>query len=162
MVAGLFKWLLVASVLAAHPFYVSVTEINHNAKEKTLEISCKMFAEDLEKVLETDYHQKVDLSDEKQHETNNRLIRDYLQKHLSVKVNGKDTPLALIGFEKENEALWGYLDADSILLVKKIEVTNTLLHDFSRDQINLVHVIENGVRKSTKLDYPNALAVFQF
>ena len=35
-----------------HPFYVSVTEINHNAADKTLEISCKMFTEDLEEILE--------------------------------------------------------------------------------------------------------------
>ena len=31
-----------------HPFYISVTEINQNPKEKTLEISCKLFAEDFD------------------------------------------------------------------------------------------------------------------
>ena len=161
MVSGLFKWLLI-SVLWVHPFYVSVTEINHNAKDKTLEISCKMFSEDLEKVLEKDYKQKVDLSDEKLHDTNNNLIDDYLHKHLRVKVDGKEAVLKLIGFEKESEAVWGYLQADNIATAKKVEITNSILHDFTEDQINLVHVIVGGKRKSTKLDYPATAAVFEF
>ena len=37
---------------AVHPFYVSVTEINQNAAEKSLEISCKFFADDFEQTLE--------------------------------------------------------------------------------------------------------------
>ena len=32
-----------------HLVFVSVTEIEHNAKEKTLEISCKIFTDDFEK-----------------------------------------------------------------------------------------------------------------
>ena len=51
-----------ASVEALHPFYISITEINHNAKDKTLEISCKMFAEDLEETLDKNYKTEVDLS----------------------------------------------------------------------------------------------------
>ena len=46
------------SAEAFHPFYISITEINHNAKDKTLEISCKMFAEDLEETLNKNYKTK--------------------------------------------------------------------------------------------------------
>ncbi len=42
----------------SHPFYVSVTEISHNAKDKTLEISCKLFSSDFETVLEKWVHMK--------------------------------------------------------------------------------------------------------
>ena len=45
-----------------HPFYVSVTEINQNLKEKTLEISCKLFAEDFETTLNKDYKTTVDFT----------------------------------------------------------------------------------------------------
>jgi hypothetical protein len=44
-----------------HPLHVSVTEINHNAADKTLEISCKLFTDDFEKVLSQNYKTKVDL-----------------------------------------------------------------------------------------------------
>ena len=35
-----------------HPLYIAVTEINHNAKDKILEVSCKVFTNDFETVLE--------------------------------------------------------------------------------------------------------------
>jgi hypothetical protein len=38
---------------APHPFYVSVTEISQNATDKSLEVSCKFFADDFEQTLET-------------------------------------------------------------------------------------------------------------
>src|SRR6476661_2375693 len=36
---------------APHPFHVSTTEINHNATDKTLEISCRIFTDDFESCL---------------------------------------------------------------------------------------------------------------
>src|SRR6266536_6578818 len=52
----------------AHPFHVSTTEINHNAQDKTLEITCRIFTNDFETILKKNYPQdaahnaKVDLS----------------------------------------------------------------------------------------------------
>ncbi|MEI8059397.1 MAG: DUF6702 family protein, partial [Ferruginibacter sp.] len=61
MVSIVYKWLMlftwvnftmspVASEapVCNHPLFVSVTEIEHNAKDKTLEISCKIFTDDFE------------------------------------------------------------------------------------------------------------------
>ena len=36
---------------AHHPIFVSVTQIDHNATDKTLEISCKIFTDDFEQTL---------------------------------------------------------------------------------------------------------------
>ena len=55
MAAIVYKWFLTSLVSLFHPFFVSVTEMNHNAKDKTLEISCKLFADDFEKGLEQVY-----------------------------------------------------------------------------------------------------------
>ncbi|MET0461971.1 MAG: DUF6702 family protein, partial [Chitinophagaceae bacterium] len=42
-------------VVEMHPIHLSVTEINHNAADRTLEISCKIFTDDFEKVLAQNY-----------------------------------------------------------------------------------------------------------
>ena len=44
-----------------HPFYVSVTEINHNAKSKTIEISTKIFFDDLERDIENESKTSFDI-----------------------------------------------------------------------------------------------------
>ena len=66
MASILFKWLLLGGLALNpstiyHPIYVSVTEIEHNAKDKTLEISCKIFTDDFEKTLSQAYKTYVDL-----------------------------------------------------------------------------------------------------
>src|ERR1700719_2370302 len=70
-----------------HPFYVSVTEISHNAKDRLLEVSCKMFTNDFETCLEKFTHLKIDLSDPKARNSAEKYIADYISKHLQLKVD---------------------------------------------------------------------------
>jgi hypothetical protein len=145
-----------------HPFYISVTEINHNAKDKIIEISCKMFAEDFEQILEKDYKTQLDISSGKDKANFDKLIPDYINKHLSLIVDGKPVKLSYVGYEKESESAYCYFQVDNIPAVKKLNITNSILHDFNDAQINIMHVVVNGKRQSTKLDYPNTTASFSF
>jgi hypothetical protein len=156
------KWLATAMLGIFHPFYVSVTEINHNPKEQTLEVSCKMFSEDLEDILKKNYKTAVDLTAQKQQPQNEKMIQDYISKHLVIQANGKALKLNFIGFEKEAESVYCYFETEKINGVKKLDVTDSILQDFSDKQINIIHVMVNDNRKSQKLDYPDKLASFSF
>lgn len=157
-----FKWLLGFMVTAVHPFYISVTEINHNATDKTIEVSCKIFVDDMEEVLRKSNKGTVNLSEAKNLEQNNKMIETYLRQHLSIKADGKTIALQFLGFEKESESVYCYFEATNISSVKKIELTNSLLQDLTEQQINIIHVTVKGERKSTKLDNPKKDAVFSF
>ena len=145
-----------------HPFYIAVTEINHNIKEKTLEISCKLFADDFEQALKNNYKTGVDLSSEKDKATLDKLIPHYMAKHLGMGIDGKAVKFSFIGYEKEKESAYCYLQVDEVAAVKKIDITNTILHDFTQSQTNIIHVVVNGKRQSIKLDYPAHEASFNF
>ena len=145
-----------------HPYYISVVEINHNATDKALEISCKIFTNDFETTLEKNYKVKVDLSNPKDKAGADKWISDYIKKHLSIKVDGKDVNLDYVGFEKDEEAVFSYFQVENVVGVKRVNVSNSLLHDFSDQQINIIHCSVGGKRQSTKLDYPNTEASFQF
>ncbi|HET9824376.1 MAG TPA: DUF6702 family protein [Chitinophagaceae bacterium] len=146
----------------SHPYYISVVEINHNATERTLEISCKIFTNDFETTLEKTYKAKVDLSNPKDKASTDKWVSDYIRKHLSLKVDGKDVNLSYLGFEKDEEAIFSYFQVDNVASARRIGVSNSLLHDFSDQQINIIHCSVGGKRQSTKLDYPNTEAAFQF
>ena len=156
------KWLATAMLSFFHPFYVSVTEINHNPKEQTLEVSCKMFAEDLEEILKKNYRTAIDLSSEKQQPQNEKMIQDYISKRLAIQANGKALKLNFIGFEKEAESVYCYFETEKVGAVKKLDVTDSILQDFSDKQINIIQVTVNSNRKSQKLDYPDKMASFCF
>lgn len=137
-----------------HPFHVSVVEINHNAADKTLEISCKIFTDDFEKVLAQNYKTKTDLINPPNKAAMDSLVKKYLFSHFSLKANGKPAVLNYIGFENEKEAAYGYIEVENIASVSKIEISSNIMYDMFDDQMNIFHVIVNGNRKSNKLNYP--------
>jgi hypothetical protein len=177
MAAFLYKWLFISLLISVperisitllwgagglHPFHVSTTEINHNAADKTLEISCRVFTDDFESALTKVFNVKADFSNPAIKTTMDTLVKKYINGHLQLKAERKSVSLTYIGFEKEKEAIYIYVQADNISTVKKIEAVNSILHDLYEDQINIMHVVVAGNRKSTKLDYPAKDAVFSF
>lgn len=172
MAAIFYKWLLLFSwwmvndkpvdVVYKHPFYVAVTEINLNTSDKTLEVSCKMFADDLEQVLEKNNHTQLDITADKDKTNFDKYIAAYVKNHLNLSIDGKAGNLSYIGFEKEKESAYCYFQVENVSSLKDLEVNNSLLHDLTPDQINIIHVTVNGKRLSTKLDYPAKSASFNF
>lgn len=145
-----------------HPYYVSVVEINHNATDKTLEISCKIFTDDFEKTLGTKYNAKVDLISPPDRKVADKFVSEYIANHLSLKADGKAVKFSYLGFEREDEVVWSYFQVDNITSVKSLDVVTNILHDLTENQINILHVTVNGSRKSTKLEFPKSQASFEF
>ena len=145
-----------------HPIFMSVTEIEHNAKEKSLEISCKIFTNDFEKILRATYKTKIDLLNEKQKSTMDKYVNDYIQKHLKLIVDGKVVVLKYVGYESIEDGINTYLEVQNIAAIKKIEIVDNILYDYKPAQISVIHATVNGKRQSTKLTNPEAKAVFTF
>lgn len=145
-----------------HPIFVSVTEIEHNAKEKLLEISCKIFTDDFEKVLRTAYKTKVDLLNTNIKPAMDKLVNNYLQKHLIISVDGKTCLLKFVGYENIEEATYAYFEIDNITLPKKIAISDDILYEYKKEQFSLLHVTVGGKRQSTKMGNPEKLVVFDF
>lgn len=167
MAAIIYKWLIgfafVGLVYNHHPIFVSVTEIEHNANDKTLEISCKIFTDDFEDVLrKKNPAKKVDLLDIKYKSSMSPLVNDYIQKHLSIFTDGKQVRLQFLGFEQDEEAIVSYFEVKNIEKVKKIEVVNDILYEEKPQQMEIIHVMVNGERKSSRLNNPDTKASFLF
>jgi hypothetical protein len=146
----------------AHPFYISFTEVNYNATEKSLEVSCKLFADDFEQTLEAANKAKLDIASAKDKPQFDRFIPGYFSKHLSLTADGKPVSLRYVGFEKEAESVYCYFEITGVSSVKRMDFANTLLYDFSKEQINILHATVNGKRKSGKVGYPEGKVSFQF
>ena len=169
MTAFFLKYLFVFAIVGInispkdrHPIFVSVTTIDHNAVNKTLEISCKIFTDDLEVTLRKRYNKKVDLLDPKLNAVMKPLLNDYIQKHLAITADGKPVTLKFLGFEQQEEGIVSYFEAYNITSVKKIDVTNSILYDEKPEQLQIIHVTVDGKRKSNKLNNPDTKTSFVF
>ncbi|MCZ4242951.1 DUF6702 family protein [Pedobacter punctiformis] len=145
-----------------HPLHVSTTEVNFNAKDKTLEVSCRIFTDDFESILSKLYKQKTDLSKPAMKTAMDELVKKYLTSHLQLKTNGKAVAMSYVGFEIDHEATNIYLEVEKISSVKSIEIDNNILYDLFDDQMSIVHVVKNGNRKSTKILYPDKKFIANF
>jgi hypothetical protein len=140
---------------AKHPLHVSTTEIEFNSKEKSLEISCRIFTDDFETVLGKQFKTKVDLNKQTMHTVMDELVKKYINANLQYKVNGKNLTATYVGFEKDNEATNIYLEIDNVSSLQSLNLSNSILYDLFDDQMNILHVVKAGTRKSVRANYPN-------
>jgi hypothetical protein len=145
-----------------HPYYMSVTELNYNAKEKALQGSVKMFVNDLENSLKKITGKTADLIHPVDTTKTNKLLSGYLESRLRVTVNGNVKPLKIIGFEQEAENIWVFLEVRNCPIPGTISIHNSILYESLKEQINIVHVEVKGIKKSHKLVNPESTAKFSF
>ena len=168
MAGILYKWFfglavcLFFSGAVTHPIYVSVAEIEYNAKGKTLEVSCKLFTDDFEKALRSAYKTNVDLINPPNRAVMDKLVNDYVQKHFTVTLDGRLVALKYLGYEEIEEGIYSYYEATGIKEPKNIQIFNTLLYSNHEQQMGLMHVTVNGSRKSTRLNNPDGRATLSF
>lgn len=153
----LFTFLLAFLVSAEpiHPYHVGSVEINYNTKTKTFEISAKFFLDDLENSLNGKYNKTLHFGEEKSKAGLDQALENYFAEYFKLKSNNKFLKINYLGFEEDKESVNVYLESEATEMPKKVETAVSLLYSFFDDQMNIVHIIVNGERKSSKLNYPD-------
>ncbi len=153
----LFTFLLAFLVSAKpiHPYHVGSVEINYNSKTKTFEISAKFFLDDLENSLNAKYNKTLHFGEEKIKAGLDQALENYFAEYFKLKSNNKFLKINYLGFEEDKESVNVYLESEATEMPKKVETAVSLLYSFFDDQMNIVHIIVNGERKSSKLNYPD-------
>ena len=143
-------WLILAWL---HPIHLSICEIEYDQSRQALEITHRIFIDDLELSLRNKYSlQTLDITLPNNGMTTDEMVRDYLKDNFQLAVNGKDFPYDYLGHEVEGDILYCYVEAIKVKKLKKIRVQNKILHELYDDQTNLVHVNNGNGIKSLKLD----------
>ncbi len=141
---------------------MGVTELTYDAPQKTLNVSVKLFTNDLETALRKTSGKPVDLLNPKNKAELDSMLFTYIKSRLQISVNSKNTSLRYIGHEKEEESIWAYLQIEKIPFPKQLKVSTKLLYDYLPQQINIVHAQVNGVKKSSKVTNPDNVIEFTF
>lgn len=145
-----------------HPYHVGSVEFNYNVKSKTFQITGKFFLDDLENALNKKYGKSIRFNDPKYKAEINKELQDYCENYLKLKINNQFLTFNFVGFEENQESVDIYLESKATVKPEKVETSVSLLYNLFDDQINIIHVIIDGVRKSSKLNYPNRYLYQQF
>lgn len=154
---------LYAFLLWMHPVHISVTEIDYSEKDKALQITSRIYIDDLELAIQKELNQpELDIMAPKNGSTTDKLVTDYLNKHVRVKLDGKYQKLNYLGHEVEEAAIICYLEIENVKKVKSLEVFDDVITAIHSDQSNLVHVTYKSPVKSTRLTGEKPSEVFKF
>ena len=160
--AGFLLSIIFFSAIILHPFYLSVTEIKYNGKEGRVEVSVKMFLNDFENALKKINHETIDLIHPKDSVKLRSQINEYIRQRLQIQCDKKNLDLSLLGFERDEENFWIYCESEKLPAPKSVIVSNGLLYDFLKEQMNIIRVKIGEAEKSLKIRNPERRAVFQF
>lgn len=145
-----------------HPYHVGSVEFTYNSKSKTFEVTGRFFMDDLESALNKKYGQSVHFLDKKYQTEINKELQLYATEYIRLKADNQLLNLKYIGYEEDHESVQIYLESAPLAMPKKVETAVSLLYNLFDDQMNIIHIIVNGERKSKKLNYPDRYLYQQF
>ncbi len=142
---------ILLTIWMMHPFNVSVCEVYHNSESKRLEITMKIFIDDLELALRNQGHDNFTFPVKAgQDERTNRFLGDYLLQKFKIKINDSKTSLSFLGHELDEDVVMCYIESEVVKEIDKIWIYNDILVDVFDDQINLTHFQYHDQMKSLK------------
>lgn len=145
-----------------HPYHVGSVEFNYNSKSQTFEVSGRFFMDDLENALNKKYGKSVHFLDSKYKTEINRQLQQYAGEYLKLKIDNQVVKINFVGYEEDHESVNIYLESEIVKSPKKVETAVSFLYNLFDDQMNIIHIIVNGERKSEKLTYPDRYLYQQF
>ncbi|MBQ0736128.1 DUF6702 family protein [Aquimarina celericrescens] len=150
------------SSFTAHKFYVSVTQIEYNKEQESLQIITRVFIDDIENVLKERYNDAILLDVKGDDLKINEYFKKYFTQKLKIKVNDKEVSFTFLGKEYEDDLVVCYLEIENIPSLETIEITNEILMDLFEEQQNIVHVKKENQRKSLILEKGKSEGLLNF
>lgn len=129
----------------AHRYHTSVTRLEYNTEETSVEITVQTFADDLEAALSKRTGSKaagnIRLDGSKKADA---MVFDYLRSVFQLKSGNATGELQWIGMELKGHSAWIYLQTKAPVNLSKASLSNALLFDLFEDQVNIVNVHNHG------------------
>ncbi|WP_395048180.1 DUF6702 family protein [Flavobacterium sp.] len=138
-----------------HKFYVSIYQINYVPEKKMLQITSRIFMDDLNDILKSKYNQKTNIGEPNETPEDIVLMKKYIGGNFSIKINGQQKSINYLSKELEGNVVICYYNVKEISKIKTLEIQNTTLFDLNSDQQNIIQTTIYGKKHSLLLTPDN-------
>ena len=139
---------LTLTSFSVHKFYVALYQINYAPEKKMLQITARIFVDDLNNALGKKYQKKINLGSEKESEEDLNLFKKYFSEKFSIKVNGQLKPIQFLSKEMEGDVLICYFSIKDIHKVNGLEIYNSVITETNSEQQNIMHFNVSGIKNT--------------
>lgn len=123
---------------SAHVFYVSITRVKWHVDESRLDVSVRIFTDDLEEAIVAEGGPRLRLWTDQAREDQDSQVAAYLAPRLTFRINGEERRWAYASMEDALDATTCLLQITNVDFVETIEVENRILIDLFDTQANVM------------------------
>lgn len=139
---------LTLTSFTAHKFYVALYQVNYAPEKKMLQITTRIFVDDLNASIGKKYQKKINLGSEKETDEDLIFFKKYFNEKFNIKVNGQVKPIHFISKEMEGDVLICYFSIKEIQKINSIEIYNAVITEGNSEQQNIMHFTIMGVKNT--------------
>ena len=136
--------------VAPHRFYSAIFQINFEKSKKRVEITARIFTDDLNQTLKKIYKKEVKLGSKKESKDDIEILKKFLTSNIKFTINGKPTIFDFISKEEDNNISICYLKINNVSKITTLEVENSVLIELFPEQQNIIQ-FQNGDKKQSLL-----------
>jgi len=150
------------SSFGLHKFYMSIYQINYVPEKKMLQITTRIFVDDLNAALSNQFKKKTHVCEENETSEDLVLMQKYLAEHFTIKVNGQQKNIQFLSKELDANVVVAYFRIQDVAKIKSLAIKNTALFDVNAEQQNIIQTTIYGKKESLLLTQDNLSGNIKF
>jgi hypothetical protein len=139
---------LTLTSFSVHKFYVALYQVNYAPEKKMLQITTRIFVDDLNSAVGKKYSKKINLGSENESVDDINFLKKYFSEKFYIKVNGQTKPILFLSKEMEGDVLICYFSVKEIQKINSLEIYNAVITEGNAEQQNIMHFNVSGVKNT--------------
>ena len=131
-----------------HKYYISLTKVEYKKENQTIQVTMRIFIDDLQQTINTTYHKNLELALPNESKEIDTIINNYITSKFKVKVNAIEKEYFYLGKEYEDDVVYLYLELKNIKTINSIEIKNNMLMEIFPDQKNIIKLNIDNKKKT--------------
>lgn len=142
---------VLTSAFAAHKFYVAIFQIEYAADRKMLQITSRIFVDDLNEALKLKHKRNFSFEQKLIPEADLKALANYFEEKFKLEINDKPQKVNFLSCEMEANVLICYVSVRDVPKIRSLKVHNQMLTEYVTEQQNIIQTHINGIKKNLLL-----------
>jgi SpoU rRNA methylase family enzyme len=143
------------SSMAIHKFYVSIYQVNYAPKKKMIQITSRLFIDDVNDALEKKFKKRTYFALENETPEDEVYLKKYFAEKFIIKVNGVSKALNYLSKDIDGNVVICYFSVKDLPKISSVAIENSALMELNEEQQNIIQANINGEKQSLLLTSEN-------
>lgn len=143
------------SSMAIHKFYVSIYQMNYAPKKKMIQITSRLFIDDVNDALEKKFKKRTYFALENETPEDEVFLKKYFAEKFIIKVNGVSKTLNYLSKDIDGNVVICYFSIKDLPKISSVAIENSALMELNEEQQNIIQANINGEKQSLLLTSEN-------